>query len=362
MEKVLKAGIIGSRRGGGKATYCQDLIEGCTLEAVCDINEEAVKEAAKRHNVKGYTDYKEMIDKADINFVTITTPDYLHVEHAIYALEKGKHVYCEKPMAVNLENAIKLMRVAKKAKTRIQIGYELHTSELYTKAEEMVKKGWCGEILFAFHDYLRPPWTDPNHFKMHKDKSGGLIVHEGCHYVDFLRWIIDDDVIELSCYAPPIKTRYYDGILDNFRLNMKHKKGAISGMTWSHMFGVGVDGDFSRQIFEYGFIGTEGAIYCNLQQRKMLFIKHKVDEEGKVYDHKLMWEEDYSFRNWMELGHNILACMQDFVRRILNDQPQLIPIEESFITEYLCYTAEQSAVEGGKPIKIPDREKILSLI
>jgi len=360
MEK-LKAGVIGCKRGGGKCTYCQEMIPGCTLEAVCDINEEFLKEAIKRHNVKGFTDYKEMIDKADINFVVINTPDDLHVEQAIYALKKGKHVYCEKPMAINLENAKKLMRVAKNSKTRIQIGYELHTSELYTKAKKMVQDGWCGEILFAFCDYLRPPWTDPNHFKMKKERNGGLIVHEGCHYVDFLIWIINSDVIELVCYAPPIRTKGYDGILDNFRLNMKHKNGAISGMTWSHMFGVGVNNDFSRQIFNYSFIGTEGAIYCDLQKRKILFIKHKVDQEGKVYDLKLMFEEDYSFRDWMELGHNILECMKDFVERIIKDEPQLIPIEESFISEYICYMAEESAI-SGKVIKIHSREEILSLI
>lgn len=360
MEKLLKAGVIGCKGGGGKTFYCHSLIEGCKLEAVCDIREDFVKEVSKKYKVKGYLDYKEMIDKADINFVIINTPDYLHVEQAIYALKKGKHVYCEKPMAINLEDAIKLMKVAKNAKTRIQIGYELHTSEIYTRAEKAVKMGWCGEILFAFHDYLRPPWTTPEHFKLKKEKSGGLIVHDGCHYVDFLRWIINDDVIEVSCYAPPIKTKYYDGVLDNFRLNMRHKKGAISGMTWSHMFGVGINGDFSRQIFTYCFIGTEGSIYCDLQKRKMWFIKHKVDDEGKVYDFKFICEEDYSMRDWMELGHNILECLKDFVRRTLTGEPQLIPIEESFITEYICYAAEKSAVEK-KALKIPEREKLLSL-
>jgi len=57
------------------------------------------------------------------------------------------------------------------------------------------------------------------------------------------------------------------------------------------------------------------------------FIKHRVDENGKVYGHKLVYEEDYSFRDWMELGHNVLACVQDFVSRILRDEPPLIPID-----------------------------------
>ena len=256
-------------------------------------------------------------------------------------------------MAVNLQDALKLMKVAKESKTRIQIGYELHTSELYTRAKKAIDEGWCGEILFAYHNYIRPPWTDPNHFKMKKEKSGGLIVHDGCHYVDFLRWVVESHVIELSCYAPPIRARYYDGVLDNFRLNMRHENGAVSGMIWSHLFG-------GRQMFEYCIIGTEGAIYCDLQHRKIQFIKHKVDQEGKVYDLKLMFEEDYSFRDWMDLGHNIFACMKDFVERIIKDEPQLIPLEESFITEYICYAAEESAV-SKKTIKIPPKHKLLAL-
>lgn len=356
--KRLKTGLIGCKK-----TFSWKNIPGCVLKAVCDIDSEAIGFVKSKYKVQGFNDYREMIDKSDIDFVIIRTPDDLHLEHAKYALEKGKHVYCEKPMAINLGNAVELMRAAKKAKTKIQVGYELHISELYSRTKKAVQENWCGRILFAFHDYLRPPWEETEHFRMDKSRSGGLIVHDGCHYLDFLRWIIDKEVVELNCYAPPIMTKHYNGVLDNFRLNMRHQDGAVSGMTWSHMFG-------GHQIMEFCFIGTEGAIFCrrnrvgkekDSETRKIQFIKHKVDETGKVYGQKLIREEDYSFRDWKELGHNIKGCIEDFAARLLDGEPPLIPIEESFISEYLCYAAEESAVKG-EAVKIPSENEILSLI
>lgn len=337
--RILRVAIIGSKRGGPESSVgqCQK-IEGVELVAICDLDNGAVAQASSTHGVPGYTDYREMIAREKLDAVVVVTPNFAHAQPTIDALEAGLHVYCEKPMARTLSEAERMMQAVHKSQSRLQIGYCLRTSLLYTTAHKLVRDGWCGEVLWCQLDYLRPPWTTLEHWKLHKSKSGGNIVHEGCHYVDFLRWVVGKKVTEVHTFAPPVRAQGYDGVLDSFHLNLRFDSGAVGGMSWTHLCG-------GTQRFHYAFVGSHGAIYCDMEARTMQLVKHEVDENGGVHSLRVVEEKDYSHLDWHELGHNTTACRADFFHRILNCEPQLIPVEESFETERICHAAEQSAME-----------------
>ena len=148
MERIVKVGIIGC--GGianGKHMPSLKAVKGVEMVAFCDIIEErAVKAAAEygTEDAKVYTDYKELLKDKDIEVVHVLTPNRSHSFITVDALEAGKHVMCEKPMAKTYADAQKMLEAAKRTGKKLTIGYqarqradsqylkgsEEHTSEL----------------------------------------------------------------------------------------------------------------------------------------------------------------------------------------------------------------------------------------
>ena len=109
---MLKVGIIGCGNiFTMHATSC-DHLQNATMVAVCDIKKDRADKAAAKYGVEAYYDYKELIDSGKVNMVHVCVPHYLHPIISKYALERGIHVLCEKPMSIKYEDALE--NVAKK--------------------------------------------------------------------------------------------------------------------------------------------------------------------------------------------------------------------------------------------------------
>lgn len=346
---AIRVGIIGSKAGGAqsKAGLCQSRIKGVTLTAVCDLNPEAVRKASAFHGVPGYTDYREMFSRERLDAAVISTPNFAHPQQIIDALEAGLHVYCEKPSAHAREDARRVYEASRRAHTRLQIGYNLRFSLLYVKTHEAARTGWFGDILWCQHEYARIPWNDPQHWKMRKTKSGGHIVHETCHYIDFLRWVVGRPVISVFTAASPIRAADYHDVLDSFHVNLRFEGGAIACLSWTHLYG-------GPQRRSFTIVGTHGSVFCDSQPPhvKMVYAKNEIGEDGRVRAIRPDHEEDFSGQDWHILGHNTSDCLIDFFQRLLRNEPQAIPPRESYITELICHAAEESALTGT-PVNIP---------
>jgi len=151
MEK-LKIGIIGC--GGianGKHMPAISKIKNVEMVAFCDIIPERAEKAAKEYgtpDAKVYTDYKELLKDESINNVRVLTPNKWHCQMSVDAMRAGKHVMCEKPMAINYEEAKKMLEVQKETGKILTIGYQhkFDPDVIYAKAE--AEKGTFGEIFF----------------------------------------------------------------------------------------------------------------------------------------------------------------------------------------------------------------------
>jgi predicted dehydrogenase len=119
--KKLKCGVIGVGYLGRFHAQKYKSLEGIELVAVSDINEKSAKSVAKENDCKFFTDYKEMLSEVDI--VSIVTDTSLHYEITKYCLEKNKHVLLEKPITNTVEQAEKLIEIAKKNSLKLQIGH-----------------------------------------------------------------------------------------------------------------------------------------------------------------------------------------------------------------------------------------------
>ena len=202
---MLKYGIIGF--GGLGKLHFSNTEELCKvhsdikLTAICDVDENAfasqtstnlgedeTKLDLSMYNL--YTDAKEMFEKEELDFIITAVPTYLHDVIAIMAMEKGIHVFCEKPMALSAERGQSMIDCAKKNNVKLMIGQCLRYMARYEKLKEIIDSGKYGKVLRA--DFYRvsctPTWGWENWF-MDTQKSGGAVIDLHVHDVDFINYV-----------------------------------------------------------------------------------------------------------------------------------------------------------------------------
>ena len=190
MEKV-KVGIIGTggishaHMGGYKAI--PDRVE---MTAVCDIDEEKVKAYAAKFNVpRWYTDYNEMLAKENLDAVSVTTWNAAHKSAAIAALNAGVNVICEKPMAMNAEEAEEMKAVAEKNGKVLQIGFVRRYGEDASIIKKFIDGGTLGDLYYAKATYLRRSSCPGGWFGDKSYSGGGPLIDLGVHVMDLVRYL-----------------------------------------------------------------------------------------------------------------------------------------------------------------------------
>lgn len=192
----LKIGIIGC--GGianGKHMPALKRIEEAEMVAFCDIELEKAEKAAKEYgteNAKVFKDYKELL-KTDVDVVHVLTPNKNHSEITVAALEAGKHVMCEKPMAINTAEAQKMLDAAKRTGKKLTIGYQNRFNPDAQHLKRMCDNGELGEIYFARALAVRrravPTWGV---FLDEEKQGGGPLIDIGTHALDLTLWFMDN--------------------------------------------------------------------------------------------------------------------------------------------------------------------------
>ncbi len=199
MNKV-RIGIIGC---GGIANnkHMPSLAKLPQVEMVafCDIVEEPAQKAAKDFgtpDAKWYTDYKELLERKDIDVVHVLTPNRQHSFITVDALESGKHVMCEKPMAINSAEAKKMLDAAKRTGKKLTIGYQNRYRPDIQYLKKCVENGDLGEIYYAQALAVRrrgvPTWGV---FLDEENQGGGPLIDIGTHALDMTLY-------EMNNYEP----------------------------------------------------------------------------------------------------------------------------------------------------------------
>src|SRR5882724_875216 len=126
------------------------------VAALADPVKERVEEIAAKYSAKAYTDYKEMLKDKELDAIVVCGPNTLHAAQSIEALQAGKHVLCEKPMATTREDAKAMIDTAKKAKKYLMIGLNQRLMPPHVRAKQILKSGRLGKVL-AFRTAFKHP-------------------------------------------------------------------------------------------------------------------------------------------------------------------------------------------------------------
>ena len=192
--KEIKIGVIGVGGRGGLARSAHKPEDGCRIVAGADVNPKAF-ETFKEHvgeDVFTTNDYKEVLKIKDIDAVFITSPDFLHEEHALAALNAGQAVYLEKPMAITIEGCDKLLKTAMETKTKLFLGHNMRHFPVILKMKEVIDSGLIGEIQAGWCRHFINYGGDAYFRDWHSEQKNttGLLLQKGAHDIDVMHWLM----------------------------------------------------------------------------------------------------------------------------------------------------------------------------
>ena len=192
-QTEINVAVIGAGRAGMvHAVNFRKSVPGAKLVAVADPVPAAREEAMKLLEInKAYEDYREVLADDEIDAVVIVAPTVFHKEIVVCAAEAGKHVLCEKPMAMNEQECEEMIRAANAGNIKLQIGYMRRFDAGYRKAKESVLSGVIGDVVMVRSNTRGPSVPRPWMYDI--KKSSGLLADVNGHDIDTLRWFTESE-------------------------------------------------------------------------------------------------------------------------------------------------------------------------
>jgi predicted dehydrogenase len=354
MVEKLRIGIIGC--GGianGKHLPSLSKIEQVELVAFCDVLTNRAEKAANQYGTENavvYQDYTKLLQDNSIDVVHVLTPNISHAEISIAALEAGKHVMCEKPMAITSEEARQMAEVAKQSGKKLTIGYNNRFRSDSQYLHKVASQGDLGEIYFAKAHAIRrravPTWGV---FLDEEKQGGGPLIDIGTHALDLTLWMMNN-------YKPK-------SVMGNIYKKLGKKENAANA------WGPWDPTEFTVEDSAFGFItmengatimleaswalnsldvdeakcslsGTEGGadmkdgLRINGENQGELYTT-RIDLDGggvAFYEGKSESDADLEARLWID-------C-------ILNDTEPIVKPEEAFVVTQILEAIYESAKTG----------------
>ncbi len=193
MMDETKVGIIGAGGiAGGKHLPGHRNVEGVSIIAVCDIDQQRAENFAKQHDIKHvFTDYNDLVAMPELDAVSVCTPNNFHAPPTIAALEAGKHVICEKPIAGNANDGQAMVDAQKASGKVLQIGLQSRFGTEARTLRKLYEDGFFGDIYYARAMAMRRRGVPASPSFITKSiAGGGPLIDIGVHILDVLLWMI----------------------------------------------------------------------------------------------------------------------------------------------------------------------------
>jgi predicted dehydrogenase len=253
----IRLGLIGCGSFGKFCLSAFNYMDQVKIIAVADSNSEPAQKTGQSYAVDWHIDPHELILRKDIDIIHIVTPPSSHYPLAIEAIQQGKHVLCEKPLALTIEEADDLLKEAKQNERIIPVNFVLRYVKTANLVKQIIDSHALGEPIRAyFENYASDENLGSQHWFWDKEQSGGIFIEHGVHFFDLYRyWFGDADVIWASAQKR-IKTIQEDRVF----CTLAHKSGVLA--THYHGFDQpnALDRQFHRLLFELGDIVVNGWI------------------------------------------------------------------------------------------------------
>jgi len=192
-KKELRLGVIGAGGRGALADHAHKPDEGVRLVAGADLVDKTLEEFKEKYGPDTFVtkDYKELLAREDVDAVFVSSPDFLHEEHATAALEAGKAVYLEKPMTITTEGCDRVLKAACDNKVKLYLGHNMRHMDIVLKMKELIDSGAIGEVKTAWCRHFVSYGGDAFFKDWHAEraKATSLLLQKAAHDIDVLHWL-----------------------------------------------------------------------------------------------------------------------------------------------------------------------------
>ena len=231
---VLRVALMGL---GGYANRVAEAMQNCVrakLVGVISGTPSKIKDWQSKYNIPekncyNYESFDTIKDNPDIDAVYVITPNGLHREHVIRAAAAGKHVICEKPMALNAKEGQEMIDACRKAKVKLLVGYRMHFEPKTLEIIKMRKQGDLGKIMF-FQGLCGFKIGDPSQWRLNKQLAGGgSLMDIGIYAINGARYMVGEEPTWIT--AQETKTNpviFKEGVDETIQFQMGFASGAIA--------------------------------------------------------------------------------------------------------------------------------------
>lgn len=331
-------GLIGTGLWGEMHANVYSIHPEVEFKAVCDLREDRAKEIAQKYGAESYyTDYNKLLERDDIQAVSIATPDFAHTDIAVSALKAGKHVLIEKPLATSVEDCEKIL--AARGKQKLMVDFHNRWNPPFVSAKDSIIKGELGKPMIM---YIRLNDTIfvPTHMLKWASKSE-VIWFVGSHVIDLTRWMFDDEVCKVYAVSRSevLKAKGVD-TPDFYQAILEFKNGGVATIEncWILPDSLPTIIDFKCEI-----IGSEGAVYMDISSHNAM--KKYTAEKASNPD---LFVTPVIHNKQMGFA---VESIRHFVDCVINDKEPIATGEDGLATTKIISAIRESS-KKGEPVKL----------
>lgn len=319
------------------------------MRAICGRDKNWVRQSAEKFGWDSYeTSWQKLVSREDIDIIDITAPSNTHKEIAIAAANYGKHVFCEKPLALNLPDAREMLEVVTRNKIKHQIGFNYRFAPAIQLAKELIDAGKLGTIRHVRASYLQDFITDPEFplvWRLQKEICGsGSLGDLGAHFIDLSRFLVGEFKTVMGMQKTFIKSRPIVERMEGLsaQANTDAPRGIVDvddGSVFICEFENGALGVFEATRFSAGhkndlsieISGDRGSVRYVFERMNELQYFSADDAEGEQGFRLIQASENvHPYMNaWWPVGHVIgyehtfVHEIYEFINSITDDKPAL---------------------------------------
>lgn len=335
MSAELKLGVIGLGRMGHLYAQTLTQIAGAQLYAIAQVDREPAQVAQEFGIAHSLVDAHELLALRDLDAVVIATPTSTHHELVIAAAEAGKAIFCEKPLALTLEQTRTALEAVERAQVPLQVGFMRRFDTGYQKAKALIADGAIGTPV-TFKSTGRDPFC-PRREYADPAVSGGLIFDMAIHDFDLARWLMGSEVEHVTAEGTLLVCQELAAVgdIDNALINLRFHSGALGNV------------EVSRNAF-YGYdirsevLGSEGALTIGVQQHTPVVLFTRAGAQHDVTPYLME-----------RFGDAYRAQLQHFVDSLRNGQSPAVSGADALAACEIGIAATQ-AYQMGRSVSISE--------
>ena len=339
MPSLVNLGVIGlGRMGRLYARMLATQVSGARLYAVAEVGERVRSQVISELDIAyAFADTYELLALPGLDAVVIATPTGTHHDLVIAAAKAGKAIFCEKPLALTLEETLAMMEAVASAQVPLQVGFMRRFDAGYQRAKTLIAGGQIGYPV-TFKSLSRDPFCPPGNY-MDPAKSGGLILDMAIHDFDLARWLVGSEVERVTAEGTVLVCNDLASVgdIDNALVNMRFANGALGNI------------EASRNAF-YGYdirtevLGSEGAVMIGVHRHTPVVLLNRAGAH-----HDLM---PYLMERF---GDAYRAQLQHFVDCLHKGQSPSVSGTEALAACKIGIAATRS-YQTGSPVNLSDLE------